>query len=517
MIARVFAAQLCGLKADLIEVEADISRGTHAFSIVGLPDKSIDEAKDRLNAAIKNSGFQTPLKGSRRTIISLAPADIRKEGTGFDLAIALAYLLGTGEIKFSSAKKLFLGELALDGSLRPIKGVLFLVKKARELGFTEVYLPRDNAREAALIQGIKIYGCKNLRQLIEHLSPAQPTEEKEIKTELITPEEQTLVITENYLPEVDLCDIAGQDNAKRGLEIAAAGGHNIAFYGPPGTGKTLLAKALAGIMPHLDVETAIEVTGIHSAAGRLSEEIITRPPFRSPHHTASYVSVIGGGAWPKPGEATLAHRGVLFLDEFPEFDRRVIESLRQPLEDRVVSIARAKGSNIFPADFILIATLNPCPCGYHGSAHRACTCSAGDIVRYQRKISGPIMDRIDMWIEVPLIDYSRLTEKNTGREKSDTARQRIEAARSKQLKRLGEIGLTQNSQMGVKELNTICRLTDNCSNLLNESAKKLSLSPRSYHRTIKLARTIADLAGEKEITADHLYEALAYRPKMNIF
>ncbi|MFA6254242.1 MAG: YifB family Mg chelatase-like AAA ATPase [Candidatus Paceibacterota bacterium] len=525
MVAKINSAQIVGLKTDIVDVEVDINRGLQSFNIVGLPDKAVAEAKDRINSAIKNSGFKAPQKGNKKVIVSLAPANLRKEGSTFDLAIALGYLLAAGEIKFDPKQKLFIGELALDGSLRSIAGALLIAQKAKEKGFAEIYLPADNATEAALIRDITIYPCQTLKQITNHLSPkieeGDDGDRYSIRTRTISPAPETKIEIKDesagWRNASDFAEIRGQQTAKRGLEIAAAGGHNVAMYGPPGTGKTMLARAFTAIMPPLSIDEIIEVTGIHSASGVLSEELITHPPFRSPHHTSSYVSLVGGGAWPKPGEITMAHRGVLFLDEFPEFDKKVIESLRQPLEDKVISVARARSSINFPASFILVAALNPCPCGFKGSRVKECTCTQSQIQKYSRKVSGPIIDRIDIWLDVPQINHEDLSGNKPSGEPSQKIRERVLAARAHQTKRFYDIkNINNNGEMGVKEIKKYAPLTDSSSKLLNDSAKRLNLSARAYHRVIKLARTIADLANSPNIKDEHLLEALQYRPK-NIF
>jgi len=515
--AKVYSAQVSLLKAQIVHIEVDLSKGLYAFSVVGLPDKAVEESKDRVSAAIKNSGFKSPKQKNQKIIIALAPADLKKEGPVFDLGMALAYLLASEEIKFNPSRKIFLGELSLDGEVRKISGVLAIAEEAKRRGFEEIYLPKENAREAALIDGIKIFGITNIQEVIAHLNEKRmigADGENKIKIELKS-EPATKIEGREKECDIDFSEIKGQEMAKRGLEIAAAGGHNIAMYGPPGTGKTMLAKAFSYILPPLSFDEVLEITAIHSIARTLQGDLVSNPPMRSPHHTASYVSMVGGGAVPKPGEVTLAHRGVLFLDEFAEFDRRVIETLRQPLEEREINISRAKGSFSFPANFILIAAMNPCPCGNYGTKGKECVCAPINLVKYQRKISGPIIDRIDMWLEVSKVDHQKLSDNKSDGDTTKQIKKRVVEAREIQKNRFSDSkrGIKTNSEMNTRDLGKIINLKKEVKEILNASAEKLDLSARAYHRIIKLSRTIADLAGTKDIEANHILEALQYRPK----
>ena len=541
--AKVYSGQVHVLSGHIVDVEVDLSRGLHSFSVIGLPDKAVEESRDRISAAIKNSGFESPKHKNQKVVISLAPAHLRKEGSVFDLAMALGYLLAARDIDFDPAHKLFLGELSLDGDVRGTAGILPIVIEAKEKGFREVFLPRTHVREASLVSGINIYGVGTLSEIVDHLNRKKnknlsgSEQIKNIKRALVAEKISERVKStqkeNNSHDQINLNEIKGQELAKRGLLIAAAGGHNAMMYGPPGTGKTMLAKAFRTLLPKLTPEQILEVTSIHSIAGCLFGTVITDPPFRSPHHTSSHVALIGGGGIPRPGEITLAHRGVLFLDEFPEFERRVIEALRQPLEEKMVSISRAKNSVQFPANVMLIATMNPCPCGHFGSTIHRCSCTPNDVGRYRKKVSGPIGDRIDLWIEVGPIEYEKLKTSNSKTNSLNpapinatldfetlTLKEKIKTAREKQKERFEEFLKNKNyqkkyqtnSDISAKDLAELAPLEEKVESVLMNAAKKLGLSVRAYHRVWKLARTIADLEGEGRIKDIHILEALQYRP-----
>lgn len=504
MLAKVYSCATIGLEGVLVEVEVDSGpSGQPGVVIVGLPDAAVQESRERVRSAIRNSGARFPLG---KVTVNLAPADIRKEGPAYDLPIALGILLRSSQVLADVEDAVFIGELSLDGGLRHTTGILPMVALAAARGMKRAFVPWDDADEAALVTGIDVYPVDTLSGLVRHLHGEAP-----IPVYRGKPVDDTF--EETFA--LDFATVRGQEQVKRGLEVAAAGGHNVLLSGPPGTGKTLLARSLPSILPPLARDDAIEVTKLYSVAGMLrsGEPLVRHRPFRAPHHTISYAGLVGGGRVPRPGEISLAHRGVLFLDELPEFGQSVLEVLRQPLEDHTVTISRATGAVTYPANFVLVGAMNPCPCGFSGDPARDCVCTDAAITRYQKKISGPLLDRIDIHMDVPRVEYEKLSDTRSG-ERSSVIRERVEAARRRQADRFDGSNLRTNADMGAKEVQRFCELDAAGDTLMRAAMQQLQLSARSYHRILKLSRTIADLAGESQIQSHHLAEALQYRPKV---